>query len=70
MRTDDLIDRLSGALEPVPPLQVLRVLALGLGAGAVLSALLMIATIAVIPLLIAFNKPASSQRAPHTVAVD
>src|ERR1700749_1107861 len=47
MRTDDLIDRLSGALEPVPPSQVLRVLALGLGAGAVLSALLMIATIGI-----------------------
>ena len=35
MRTDDLIDRLSGVLEPVPPSQVLRVLAIGLGAGAV-----------------------------------
>ena len=47
MRTDDLIDRLSGALEPVPPAQVLRVLATGLGAGALLSALLMIATIGI-----------------------
>ena len=47
MRTDDLIDRLSGALEPVPPVQVLRVLTMGLGAGAILSALLMIATIGI-----------------------
>jgi hypothetical protein len=47
MRTDDLIDRLSGALEPVPPSQVLRILGIGLGAGAVLSAFLMIATIGI-----------------------
>ena len=47
MRTDDLIDRLSGALEPVPPSRVLRVLALGLGGGAVLSAIIMTATIGI-----------------------
>ncbi|HXS07993.1 MAG TPA: DUF1109 domain-containing protein [Rhizomicrobium sp.] len=49
MRTDDLIDRLSGALEPVPPLPVLRVLALGLVGGAVVSALVMTATIGIRP---------------------
>lgn len=47
MRTDELIDHLSGALEPVPPSRVLRVLAVGLGMGAVLSTLLMSATIGI-----------------------
>lgn len=47
MRTDDLIDRLSGALEPLPAAPVLRVLAVGLGGGAVLSALIMTATIGI-----------------------
>ena len=49
MRTDNLIDRLSVALEPVPPLQVLRVLALGLGGGAIVSAVVMTATIGIRP---------------------
>jgi len=52
MRTDDLIDHLSGVLEPTPPTQVLRILAVGLGAGAVLSAILMLATIGVRPDLV------------------
>jgi hypothetical protein len=47
MRTDDLIERLSDALEPAPKGQVLRVLGLGMGAGALLSALLMTATIGI-----------------------
>ena len=47
MQTDELIERLSGRLEPVPKTQVLRLLALGLGTGAVLSAFLMIATIGI-----------------------
>jgi hypothetical protein len=47
MRTDDLIDRLSGALEPVPAAPVLRVLAVGLAGGAVLSAIVMTATIGI-----------------------
>jgi len=47
MRTDDLIERLSGALEPAPKGQVVRVLGLGMGAGALLSALLMTATIGI-----------------------
>ena len=49
MRTDDLIGHLSGALEPTPPSQVLRILAMGLGTGAVLSAIVMFATIGVRP---------------------
>src|SRR3569832_1031620 len=49
MRTDDLIGHLSGALEPTPPSQVLRILAVGLGTGAVLSAIVMFATIGVRP---------------------
>ena len=47
MRTDDLIERLSGVLEPVPKAQVMRVLGLGMGTGALLSALLMMATIGI-----------------------
>jgi hypothetical protein len=47
MRTDDLIGRLSGALEPVPASQVLRVLTVGLGGGAVLSGIIMTATIGI-----------------------
>ena len=49
MRTDDLIDHLSGVLEPTPPAQVVRILAVGLGGGAALSAILMVATIGVRP---------------------
>jgi hypothetical protein len=47
MQTDDLIARLSESLEPVRGTQVVRTLALGLGAGAAGSAVLMIATIGV-----------------------
>ena len=47
MRTDELIEHLSGTIVPVPKAQVLRLLVLGLGAGAVLSAFLMIATIGI-----------------------
>jgi len=49
MRTDELIDHLSGVLEPVPTAPVLRILALGLGIGAILSALIMTATIGIRP---------------------
>ena len=49
MQTDDLIDRLSGVLEPVPASQVMRALAMGLAGGAVLSALVMAATIGIRP---------------------
>ena len=49
MRTDDLIERLSGALEPVPAAPVARVLAMGLAAGAVVSAAIMTATIGIRP---------------------
>jgi hypothetical protein len=45
MRTDDLISRLSETIEPVPALLVPRLLVLGLGAGAVLSAIVMMASI-------------------------
>ena len=47
MRTDDLIHRLSDGVEPVSGSQVTRLLVLGLGGGAVLSALLMMASIGV-----------------------
>ena len=53
MRTDELIDHLSGALEPVPTSQVLRLLVMGLGAGAVISTILMVATIGIRPDLMA-----------------
>jgi len=49
MRTDELIDHLSGVLEPVPRSQVLRVLVLGIVGGGVVSALLMAATIGIRP---------------------
>ena len=49
MRTDDLIAQLSDRLEPVPQTQVLRVLALALGGGAILSALTMTVTIGIRP---------------------
>jgi hypothetical protein len=49
MRTDDLINHLSGVLEPTPPSQVLRVLALGLVGGGALSAIVMFATIGIRP---------------------
>jgi hypothetical protein len=49
MRTDDLIAQLSDRLEPVPQTQVLRVLALALGGGAILSALAMTVTIGIRP---------------------
>src|SRR5215469_5689604 len=49
MRTDELIDHLSGVLEPVPRSQVLRVLVLGIAGGGVVSALLMAATIGIRP---------------------
>ena len=45
MRTDDLIHRLSATVQPVPASQVPRLLVLGLGAGAVLSAIVMTASI-------------------------
>lgn len=47
MQTDELIDRLSGGLEPVRGADVARILTIGLGAGILGSALLMIATIGV-----------------------
>ena len=47
MRTDDLINRLSDVLEPVPASQLLRTLMLGLGGGAVLAALVMTASLGI-----------------------
>lgn len=47
MRTDELIDRLAENIVPVSAVHVGRVLAIGLGAGAVLSAGLMTATIGI-----------------------
>lgn len=47
MRTEDLIHRLSDAVEPVPVSQIPRLVVLGLGAGAILSALLMVASIGI-----------------------
>jgi hypothetical protein len=47
MQTDDLIAQLSGRLEPVRGAQVARILAIGLAAGALGSALLMMSTIGV-----------------------
>jgi hypothetical protein len=47
MRTEDLIHRLSDAVEPVPVLQIPRLMMLGLGAGAIFSTLLMVASIGI-----------------------
>ena len=47
MRTDELIEQLSGGLQPVRGAEVARILGVGLAAGALGSALLMMATIGV-----------------------
>ena len=47
MRTDDLINRLSERVEPLPASPVPRLLLVGLSSGAVLSALLMTASIGI-----------------------